>query len=323
MDPLIRLRRLRRSEGLRRLTRETTLTVDDFALPLFVVPGAGRDEPIASLPGVSRLSVDLLTGRAGALRSPAVLIFGVPDPEQKDAQGSSAMSETGLVPAAVRALKTERPDLVVMTDVCVCAYTDHGHCGVDPGPAGPDNDATLDVLARMAEVHAAAGADVVAPSAMMDGQVRAIRERLDASGFKETAILAYAAKFASSFYGPFRDAARSAPTSGDRRSYQIPPANRREAVRDALLDEAEQADLLMVKPAMPYLDVLAELRAATRLPLAAYQVSGEYAMLKRAAEAGALDEREAVVEAALAIRRAGADFLITYYAEELCEWIGR
>lgn len=323
MDQPIRPRRLRRSEGLRRLTRETTLTADGFVLPLFVVPGVGRDEPVSSMPGVSRLSVDLLTQRAGALRSPAILIFGVPDPEQKDAVGSSVTSETGLVPETVRALKAERPDLVVMTDVCVCAYTDHGHCGVDAGPAGPDNDASLDVLASMARAHAVAGADVVAPSAMMDGQVRAIREHLDASGFKETAILAYAAKFASSFYGPFRDAANSAPGSGDRRSYQMPPANRREAVRDALLDEAEGADILMVKPAMPYLDVLAELRAASRLPLAAYQVSGEYAMLKCAAEAGALDERKSVIEAALAIRRAGADILITYYAEELCEWIGR
>ena len=323
MFPGTRMRRLRRSEGARRLAAETTLTRDDLILPLFVVSGVGREEPVSSMPGVARLSVDLLSDRARTVKSPAVLLFGVPDAEAKDAVGSSATREDGLVPSAVRAVKAGRPDVVVITDVCLCAYTDHGHCGVSPGPAGPDNDATLELLARMAEIHAAAGADIVAPSAMMDGQVRAIRGKLDAAGFTDTAIMAYAAKFASAFYGPFRDAAGSAAGSGDRRGYQVPPANRREAVRDALLDEAEGADWLMVKPAMPYLDVLAELRRETRLPLAAYQVSGEYAMLKCAAQAGALDERAAALEAVLSIKRAGADAIITYYAEELCEWIAR
>ncbi|MFW6107970.1 MAG: porphobilinogen synthase [bacterium] len=323
MFPTIRTRRNRRTDGLRRLATETSLSRDDLVLPLFVIPGEDRVEQIPSMPGVPRRSVDRLAAAAESIRSPAVLLFGVPDDKTKDETGSNALREDGLVPAAVRALKSERPDLVVITDVCLCAYTAHGHCGVDPGPDGPDNDATLDLLGRMAAVHAAAGADVVAPSAMMDGQVAAVREALDSAGFSETAILAYAAKFASAFYGPFRDAAHSAPGTGDRRSYQVPPPNRREAVRDALLDEAEGADWLMVKPAMPYLDMLAELRRETRLPLAAYQVSGEYAMLKRAAEAGALDERAAVLESLLAIRRAGADAVITYYAEEVCEWIAR
>jgi porphobilinogen synthase len=321
MFPATRMRRLRRTEALRRLVQETALSRDDLILPLFIIPGRNRTEPVASMPGVRRQSVDHLAAQAASLRSPAVLLFGVPDNEAKDAEGTSALTDDGLVPTAIAAIKAERPDLVVLTDVCLCAYTTHGHCGLDPGPDGPDNDATLEALARMAVAHADAGADVVAPSAMLDGQVGAIRQALDAAGFQQTAILAYAAKFASAFYGPFRDAAQSAPGSGDRRGHQLPPANRREAVRDALLDEAEGADWLMVKPALPYLDVLADLRRETRLPLAAYQVSGEYAMLKHAAEAGALDERAAVLESLLAVKRAGADAIITYYAEEVCEWI--
>jgi porphobilinogen synthase len=323
MFPSTRSRRLRRTEAVRRLVAETVLTPDDFILPLFVIPGTDREEPIPSMPRVVRQSVDRLPEAVATIPCPAVLLFGLPDDADKDPNGSEATRRGGLVPTAVHAIKAERPDLAVMTDVCLCAYTSHGHCGVEPGPDGPDNDATLVALAAMAEAHAAAGADAVAPSAMMDGQVAAIRDRLDVAGYEGTAILAYAAKFASAFYGPFRDAARSAPASGDRRSCQDPPPNRREAVRDALLDETEGADLLMVKPAMPYLDVLAELRRETRLPLVAYQVSGEYAMLKRAAAAGAFNERAAVLESLLAIKRAGADAILTYYAEEACEWIGR
>jgi len=323
MFPRNRMRRLRRSEGLRRLAAETALSADDFILPVFVVPGSDRREPVEAMPGVSRMSVDLLREWAAGLEPPALLVFGVPDADQKDDAASAAVEPDGLVPRAVRAIKDARPDLTVITDVCVCGYMTHGHCGV-LGPSGEvDNDRSIELLARMAECHAAAGADMVAPSAMMDGQVAAIRERLDSSGFVTTAIMSYAAKFASVFYGPFREAAGSAPGFGDRRGYQLPPANRREALRDALLDEQEGADWLMVKPAMPYLDVLCELRRRSLLPIAAYHVSGEYAMIKRAAQAGALDERGAALESMLGIKRAGADAIITYFAQQLCQWLGR
>jgi porphobilinogen synthase len=315
------MRRNRRTEGLRRLAQETVLTPTDFILPLFVLPGKRRREAVSAMPGVERISADLLARRAEAIRSSAVMIFGVPDASDKDERASAAVREDSLVPAAVRALKAKRPDLIVMTDLCLCGYTSHGHCGILAASGEVDNDATLEVLAGMAKAYAAAGADMVAPSAMADGQVRAIRDALDEGGLHHTAIMSYAAKFASSFYGPFREAAHSAPAFGDRRSYQLPPANRREAIRDALMDEAEGADWLMVKPAMPYLDVLAELRTATRRPVAAYQVSGEYAMLKFAGAASALDEKAAALEAALCIRRAGADAIITYYAEQLVQWI--
>lgn len=315
------MRRNRLTESLRRLQRETLLTRDDLILPVFVVSGADRREEVSSMPGVWRLSVDLLPRWAAALSVPAVLIFGVPEADEKDATGSQACSDSGLVPEAIRAIKSERPDLIVLTDSCLCAYTDHGHCGVLTESGYVDNDKSIALLAKMCVAHAAAGADIVAPSAMMDGQIRAIREGLDAAGLVNTSIMSYAAKFASSFYGPFRDAAHSAPGFGDRRSYQLDPPNRREAIRDALLDEGEGADWLMVKPAMPYLDVLLELRQTTHLPLSAYQVSGEYCMLKRAAEAGALDERRAVLEAVMSIKRAGADAVITYYAEEICRWM--
>jgi porphobilinogen synthase len=288
---------------------------------LFVVPGKRRREAVSAMPGVERISADLLARRAEAIRSSAVMIFGVPDASDKDERASAAVREDSLVPAAVRALKAKRPDLIVMTDLCLCGYTSHGHCGILAASGEVDNDATLEVLAGMAKAYAAAGADMVAPSAMADGQVRAIRDALDEGGFHPVAVMSYAAKFASSFYGPFREAAHSTPAFGDRRSYQLPPANRREAIRDALMDEAEGADWLMVKPAMPYLDVLAELRTATRRPVAAYQVSGEYAMLKFAGAASALDEKAAALEAALCIRRAGADAIITYYAEQLVQWI--
>ena len=321
MHPHTRMRRRRASEALRRLAQETRISGDDLIQPLFIVSGASREEPVESMPGVVRLSCDRLKAKVTGLRVGTVLLFGVPDAEEKDETGSAALREDGLVPAAIRILKQARPDIVVITDVCLCGYTTHGHCGIISNRE-VDNNKTLPLLARVSQAHAAAGADMVAPSAMMDGQVKAVREALDAGGFQNTAIMSYAAKFASAFYGPFRDAAQSAPGFGDRRSYQLPPPNRREAITDALLDEAEGADWLMVKPALPYLDVLAELRPATRLPIAAYQVSGEYAMLKRAAEAGALNEREAVLEAVLSIKRAGADAVITYYAKEICEWIG-
>lgn len=317
-----RMRRVRRTEGLRRLARETTLSAGDLILPLFAVTGQGREEPVNLMPGVLRQSCDLLAERVVGIHVPAVLLFGVPDDDEKDDTGSAAWAADGLVPEAIRAIKSARPDVVVITDVCLCSYTSHGHCGPLTDAGEVDNDRAIEALARSAETHAAAGADVVAPSAMMDGQVQAIRARLDgADGLQNAAIMSYAAKFASSFYGPFREAAHASPGFGDRRGYQLPPTNRREAVRDALMDEEEGADWLMVKPAMPYLDIVAELRAASRLPLAAYHVSGEYAMLKAAAAAEAIDERRAAMEAMLCIRRAGADAIITYYAEDLCRWL--
>ncbi|MDP6439992.1 MAG: porphobilinogen synthase [Candidatus Brocadiia bacterium] len=321
MYPKTRMRRLRRTEGMRRLAAETGVSRDDLIYPLFAVPGEGRRESIPSMPGVERMSVDLLRERAAGLKSGAILLFGVPDADAKDDTGSSAVRDDALVPAAVRALKDTRPDVTVITDLCLCAYTDHGHCGVLAESGEVDNDATLPLLAGMARAHAAAGADMVAPSGMMDGMVGAIREGLDGAGFQGTAIMSYAAKFASAFYGPFRDAAHSSPSFGDRRSYQFPPGNAREALKDALLDEAEGADWLMVKPAMPYLDVLRDLRRETRLPISAYQVSGEYAMLKFAARADAIDEQAAALESVLCIRRAGADAVITYYAEDVCGWL--
>ena len=323
MDKRIRMRRARRSEPLRRLGCETTISCDDLILPLFVVPGHKRLEEVPALPGVRRMSVDALSGAVLDLLAPAVLLFGVPDARDKDETGSSALREDGLIPAAVREIKRCRSDLAIITDVCLCGYTNSGHCGVLTKSDEPDNDRTVELLGLMAVAHAAAGADLVAPSAMMDFQVAGIRSALDESHLTDTGIMSYAAKFASSFYGPFREAVHSAPSFGDRRSYQLPPANRRQAVRDALLDESEGADWVMVKPALPYLDVLQELRGATRLPIAAYQVSGEYAMLKLAAHAGALDEQSAVVESLLCIKRAGADAIITYYAQEVCQWISR
>ena len=318
-----RMRRGRRTKALRALARETTVTENDLILPVFAVAGENREEPVHSMPGVVRRSVDLLRIWIPHIKSRAVLLFGVPDHEQKDEQGRSAILEDGIVPTAVKAIKEERPDLLVVTDVCLCAYMSHGHCGVLRADKEVDNDKTLEILGEMATVHAAAGADVVAPSGMMDGQVKAIREALDEAEYSQTCIMSYAAKFASSFYGPFREASSSSPGFGDRCAYQLPPANRREAIEDALLDVQEGADWLMVKPAMPYLDVLSELRSATRLPIAAYQVSGEYAMLKCAAKAEALDERRTVSEALTCIKRAGADAIITYYAEQMIEWLGK
>jgi porphobilinogen synthase len=320
--PTTRLRRLRRTEPIRRMLRETRLSPADLVQPLFVVPGHGVRRPIPSLPGQAHLSPDEAALAARAARDAgvaAVLLFGLP--EGKDEEGSSAWDPAGSVQVALQAIREACPDLPLITDVCLCQYTSHGACGVLDAAGDVDNDATLTLLARTAVSHVAAGADVVAPSDMMDGRVAAIREALDDEGMTHAAILAYSSKFASAFYGPFRDAAHSAPASGDRRGYQLDPANGMQALREALLDADEGADMLMVKPALPYLDVLARLRERTLLPLAAYQVSGEYAMLEAAAAAGACDRRAAALESLVAIRRAGADLVVTYYASEAAEWL--
>ncbi len=314
--PIQRLRRLRQRDGLRRMVRETSLSPSDFIYPMFVVEGRDRHEEIASMPGQFRCSVDLLVKEAGeifGLGIPAVILFGVPD--RKDERGSSGFDPDGIVQRAVRAVKDRVPDLILVTDVCIDEYTSHGHCGI-VRDGRIVNDETLDCLRAMARTHAQAGADMVAPSDMMDGRVAAIRTELDAAGFSDTPIMAYAAKFASCFYAPFRDAAASSPQFGDRQSYQMDPANRREALREIALDIEEGADIVMVKPALPYLDIIAAARAFTDLPLAAYQVSGEYSMIKAAAKAGWLDERRAMMESLLAIKRAGADLILTYFAKD-------
>ena len=321
MDLTYRPRRLRRTATCRRLVRETWLRVDDLIYPMFTVPGKGVKEPVASMPGVERHSVDLLVKEvqvAADLGIPAVLLFGVP--EKKDEVGREAASRTGVVQRAVREIKKKVKDILVITDVCLCAYTTHGHCGIVEGRE-IDNDATLEMLAQVALSHAEAGADMVAPSDMMDGRVMAIRETLDERGFEMIPIMSYAVKYASSFYGPFRDAAESAPQFGDRRTHQMDPANALEAIREATLDVEEGADIIMVKPAMPYLDVLSSLRSELDLPLAAYQVSGEYSMIKAAAAQGWLDERRAVIETLIAIRRAGADLILTYHAKDAARWL--
>jgi porphobilinogen synthase len=320
--PATRFRRLRRTEPIRRMVRETRLDPADLVQPFFVVPGSGVERPIASMPGVSHLSADRVAAeaaRAQAAGVAAVLLFGLPP--AKDEEGSGAWDEEGVVQEAVRAIKAQSPDLPVITDLCLCEYTSHGACGVLRPDGDVDNDATVALLARTAASQAMAGADVVAPSDMMDGRVGAIREALDDEGLLDTAILSYSAKFASAFYGPFREAADSAPAAGDRRGHQLDPANGNEALRDSLADLDEGADMLMVKPAGPYLDVLARLRDRTLAPIAAFQVSGEYAMLRAAGSTGALDERAAVLESLLAIRRAGADLVITYYATEAASWL--
>ena len=319
--PDTRLRRLRRTAALRDLVRETELTPARLLAPLFV---ASATAPIEAMPGVSRLTISGAVEAAGellALGVPGVLLFGIPD--HKDAEGSGAWDEEGAVQLAVRAIKAAHPSLVVITDVCLCEYTSHGHCGVVRDDGTIDNDASLELLARTATSHARAGADVIAPSDMMDGRVSAIRAELDAEGFAELPILAYAAKFASAYYGPFREAAGSTPAFGDRRSYQLDPANGREALRETELDIAEGADIVMVKPALAYLDVIAAVRAMTRLPLAAYNVSGEYAMVKAAVASGAFDERSIVLETLTAIRRAGADMIITYHAKDAARWLAQ
>ncbi len=319
-----RPRRLRSTAALRDLVAEARLDARMLVQPHFVVPGEGIAEEISAMPGIEHQSVDriLQTVEADlALGIRSVLLFGVPEPSDKAPDGGSAFSDTAVVPKAVRALKERfRDDLVVMTDVCLCAYTDHGHCGIIRD-GRVDNDATLPQLANMALAHARAGADVVAPSDMMDGRVGAIRDALDAEGHETVAVMSYAAKYASAFYGPFREAAGSAPGMGDRKGYQMDPANGREAVREVAADVAEGADMVMVKPAATYLDVVRRVREHTDLPLAAYHTSGEYSMIKAAAERGWLDERQAALETLTAIARAGADNLITYYATDAARWI--
>ena len=315
--PESRMRRLRRSDALRRLSRETRLSRDDLVLPLFVVEGSAVRQAIASMPGVFRWSVDRLTEeckRVSDLGVPAVILFGIP--AEKDATGSGADAADGIVQRAVEAIKGQLPDLCVMTDVCLCEYTDHGHCGVVEGDQVL-NDPSVERIAATALSHARAGADVVAPSDMMDGRVAAIRRGLDDHAFPDVAILAYAAKFASAYYGPFREAAESAPSFGDRRSYQMDPSNRREALREMRLDYEEGADVLMVKPALPFLDILADARREFDVPLAAYHVSGEYAMIQAAAERGWIDGERAMHEALVSIKRAGADWILSYAAANI------
>jgi len=318
-----RPRRWRRTPALRDLIRETTLDAGDLVYPLFVLPGEGVRDPVPSMPGVERVSVDLLPDEAetlAALGVEAVLLFGVPS--AKDSHGSESYAADGIVQQAIAALKSASPELVVMTDICLCEYTDHGHCGLLDADGYVLNDETLELLARIAVSHAEAGADVVAPSGMIDGMVGAIRTALDAEGLERTAILSYAVKYASAFYGPFRDAAEGAPAFGDRRSHQMDPGNVREALRETALDVAQGADGLIVKPALGYLDVVRAVHERhPELPLAAYNVSGEYAMLKAASANGWLDERAAVLEALTGIRRAGADLVITYHAKDAARWL--
>jgi porphobilinogen synthase len=320
--PQTRLRRLRATHALRGLVRETRLSPADFVYPMFVAHGVDRREPIATMPGVDRLSIAHAVAEAreaAELGIPAVILFGIP--AAKDEEGSGAWDDEGVVQLATRAIKEAHPDLIVIADLCLCEYTSHGHCGVLAPNGAVDNDGTLELLARTAVSQARAGADIIAPSDMMDGRVGSIRSALDEDGLTNTPILAYSAKFASAFYGPFRDAADSTPAFGDRRGYQMDPANGAEALREARMDVQEGADILMVKPALPYLDLIRQVKDATGMPLAAYNVSGEYAMVKAAAAAGYLDERAAVLEALTGIRRAGADIVITYHAKDAARWL--
>jgi porphobilinogen synthase len=321
--PEYRPRRMRKTETLRRMVRETRLSVDNLVMPLFVVPGLRVSNPVGSMPGVAQLSVDRAVEECKAIRDlgiPAVILFGIPD--KKDSEGSGAYSDRGIIQQALRAIKPAVPELVLITDVCLCEYTDHGHCGVVID-GDVDNDSTLDLLAKEAVSHAKAGADIVAPSDMMDGRIGAIREALDEEGFDQVPIMAYAAKFASGFYGPFRDAAESTPQFGDRRSYQMDPPNGDEALREVQLDIDEGADIVMVKPALAYLDLIWRVKEAFGYPVAAYNVSGEYAMIKAAAQNGWLDEERAMMEALVAMRRAGADLILTYFARAAAQLLQR
>jgi porphobilinogen synthase len=315
------MRRLRRTEAIRRMVRETRLSPDNLIQPFFAVPGSRVQKPVSSMPGVSQLSVDHIveeSQRAWDAGVPAVILFGIPD--RKDPEGSASWNQGGIVQRAIRAIKEKNKEICVVADLCFCEYTDHGHCGVlHDGEV--DNDETLENLARQAISLAEAGADIIAPSGMMDGMVGAIREGLDENGFDQTAILAYSAKFASGFYGPFREAAESTPSFGDRRGYQMDPANAREAVREAQLDVAEGADMIMVKPALPYLDVIKDLRDELDLPLAAYNVSGEMAIIEAAAKMGWIDRKRVILETLTSIRRAGADMILTYWATEAAAWL--
>ncbi|HTF92615.1 MAG TPA: porphobilinogen synthase [Verrucomicrobiae bacterium] len=314
--PIYRPRRLRRNEKLRELIRETSLESRSFIYPLFIGPGRDKALPVASMPGVYQLSVDRAVGECSEVRAlgiPAVILFGLP--EHKDALGSEAYADSGIVQQAIRAIKEKHPELLVITDVCLCEYTDHGHCGVIQN-GDVDNDSTLELLAKEALSHALAGADMIAPSDMMDGRVGAIRKALDANGFQQIAIMAYAAKYASGFYGPFREAADSTPQFGDRRSYQMDPANADEALREVELDIREGADIVMVKPALAYLDVIYRVKQKFGYPVAAYNVSGEYSMIKAAGQQGWIDEPRIMLEILFAIRRAGADMILTYFAKD-------
>ncbi len=320
--PITRMRRLRRTGALRGLVRETHLDAGDLILPLFVTTGTDVRDPIASMPGVARLSIDHVVAEAGeaaALGIPAVMLFGVPD--HKDEEGSGAWDDEGVVQLATRAIKEAHPDLLVIPDLCLCEYTSHGHCGVLRSDGHVDNDASLELLARTAVSQARAGADVIAPSDMMDGRVAAIRAALDEAGFADLPILAYSAKFASAYYGPFREAAGSSPSTGDRRGYQMDVGNGDEALREVALDLEEGADMVMVKPALPYLDIVWRVKQATRMPVVAYNVGGEYTMVRTAAAAGFVDERATVLETLTSIRRAGADVVITYHAKDAARWL--
>jgi len=320
--PDYRARRLRKNETFRRMIRETRLSVDDLILPLFVIGGRNVKNPIPSMPGQFQMSIDYIVKEIKLARDlgiPAIMLFGIPD--KKDALGSQAYAKDGIVQKAVKTIKDKFEDIVVITDICLCQYTDHGHCGIVQDNV-IDNDATLEILARIALSHAQAGADMVAPSDMMDGRVAEIRDTLDENGFSSIPIMSYAAKYCSSFYGPFRQAARSAPQFGDRKTYQMDPANSLEAVREVTMDIEEGADIVMVKPAVPYLDVIYRIREEFDFPLAAYNVSGEYAMIKAADQLGWLDGRQVMMEALTAIKRAGADLILTYFAIEAARELG-
>ena len=321
--PIYRPRRLRKNETLRRMVRETKLSRDDFVYPLFVMHGRKVRNEIGSMPGIAQLSVDLAVKEAQEafdLGIPAVILFGIP--KKKDPRGSEAYARSGIIQQAIRAIKDKLPDLIVITDVCLCEYTSHGHCGVII-KGQVDNDATLELLARMSLSHAEAGADMVAPSDMMDGRVRAIREILDQNGLEDIPIMAYAAKHASGFYGPFREAAESTPQFGDRKSYQMDPANAREALREVRLDVQEGADIIMVKPALPYLDIIRAVREEFDLPVGAYNVSGEYSMIKAAAQQGWIEEERVMMEVLTGIKRAGADLILTYFAKDAAKLLKR
>ncbi len=319
--PINRLRRLRANENLRRLVRETSVSIDDLIYPMFVVHGQRTAIEISSMPGCYQYSVDMLVNAAkelALLGIPGTILFGIP--ESKDPLGSEAYAEDGIIQQAVRAIKDTVPDLLVMTDVCLCEYTDHGHCGiVEAGDV--QNDPTVDLLIKESLSHARAGADVIAPSDMMDGRVGAIRDALDDEGYENIPIMAYSAKYASAFYGPFREAAESAPQFGDRRSYQMDPANSEEALREVMLDIEEGADIVMVKPALSYLDVIHQVKTEFQMPVAAYNVSGEYAMIKAAAQNGWIDEKRVALEVLTSIKRAGADIILTYFAKSVVEWL--
>ncbi len=316
-----RFRRKRLHPVLRDLVRETIITPDDFIYPLFIRSGEGIKNEVASMPGVFQMSIDEALKECKTLKSmglKSIILFGIPD--VKDSVGSDAMCEHGIIATALRAIKEAHPDMLVVTDLCFCEYTDHGHCGVlNPKLQTVDNDITLQNLAKQAIVHAKAGADMIAPSGMMDGMITAIREGLDSAGFSHIPIMSYSTKFASAYYGPFRDVAESSPSFGDRRSYQMDPANRREAVLESLADEEEGADILMVKPALAYMDIIRDIRESSNLPLAVYNVSGEYSMLKMAAKAGVIDYEKVMMETLLGFKRAGADIIITYHAKEAAE----